>query len=535
MKKKTLYLIVLFKLLFSSGSAQRYVDGSGVCGGNSPCYTTILAAVTAASSGEIVNVYPGTYNELVTIDKPLTLQSVSGPSVTTLQYTTPGYYIAPIMIVADNGSHSAGVTIGGASGKGFKIIGCDVTNDAAGGNFESAAIIIGSTSSNTISNITISYNEIEAGGDLALLTYFKPDDTYTNLIVTNNKFTGKTYVGTPQSGGYFSHGNVPRYVIGVNPGTTNFVFEKNQILTTSGEVVSGTDIGRGSVYAAPKGGSIKNNIFSPSFANNTSNHSILRLGGSNIVIECNYFSMQNSNNAPLYILPASSPVSYNVTTTAASNTFVNPGGVIVSDFIVKNTLSTGTPANSSYPAPGCSLLPVGGIRLTIQKRDAFSCIVLWSSINELNIKEFVLETSTDGISFFAERVVPSKGNGNQEYTVIYERNHQSLQTFFRIKAIDADGKTAQYSSVSKISWKQQRTHVYPNPAADYLVIESKDFSPGDIFLIFDHAGKIVLQKNLTHSVERISVNSLSQGIYYYKQLNKEGNLLNTGKFIKISD
>ena len=54
-------------------AAVSYVDALGICGGNSPCFTTIQAAINAASAGDTINVYAGTYAEQINIDKALTL------------------------------------------------------------------------------------------------------------------------------------------------------------------------------------------------------------------------------------------------------------------------------------------------------------------------------------------------------------------------------------------------------------------------------------------------------------------------------
>lgn len=126
--------VCAFMLLIAqlAQSANLYVDGSGSCGGNTPCFTTIQAAVNAAANGDVINVYPGTYTEKVSIRKPLTLRSTGGKAVTILQWTTLEGYVAPIMIEADNGSYS-GVTIGGSAGSGFTILGADVPNTVAGG------------------------------------------------------------------------------------------------------------------------------------------------------------------------------------------------------------------------------------------------------------------------------------------------------------------------------------------------------------------------------------------------------------------
>jgi parallel beta-helix repeat protein len=50
-----------------------YVDDDVICGGNSPCYPTIQSGVTAASSGDTVFVYSGTYYEKVDINKSLSV------------------------------------------------------------------------------------------------------------------------------------------------------------------------------------------------------------------------------------------------------------------------------------------------------------------------------------------------------------------------------------------------------------------------------------------------------------------------------
>jgi hypothetical protein len=54
-------------------AVNRFVNPDGVCGGNSPCYTTIQAAINASSAGDTINVAAATYVEEITIDKALTL------------------------------------------------------------------------------------------------------------------------------------------------------------------------------------------------------------------------------------------------------------------------------------------------------------------------------------------------------------------------------------------------------------------------------------------------------------------------------
>ena len=63
-----------------------YVSANGNCGGKKPCYFTIQAAVNAASTGSVIMIAAGTYDENITLnaDKSLTLIG-SSTGATTLR------------------------------------------------------------------------------------------------------------------------------------------------------------------------------------------------------------------------------------------------------------------------------------------------------------------------------------------------------------------------------------------------------------------------------------------------------------------
>ena len=68
-----------------NGGSTSYVDPSGSCGGNTPCYTTIQAAVNAASTGTTIKIVQGDYNEnvLLSTSKQVTLSGGWNTSYTT--------------------------------------------------------------------------------------------------------------------------------------------------------------------------------------------------------------------------------------------------------------------------------------------------------------------------------------------------------------------------------------------------------------------------------------------------------------------
>jgi parallel beta-helix repeat protein len=55
-----------------------YVESSGSCGGNTPCYSTIQAAIDAAETGSVIRILQGIYDEDIIIDQPYCLTLSGG-------------------------------------------------------------------------------------------------------------------------------------------------------------------------------------------------------------------------------------------------------------------------------------------------------------------------------------------------------------------------------------------------------------------------------------------------------------------------
>lgn len=50
-------------LVYEKVESTTYVDPAGLCGGNTPCHTTIQAAIDAVSAGTVIKIRSGTYAE----------------------------------------------------------------------------------------------------------------------------------------------------------------------------------------------------------------------------------------------------------------------------------------------------------------------------------------------------------------------------------------------------------------------------------------------------------------------------------------
>ena len=78
-----------------------YVDGSGACGGNTPCYSTIQEAIDAASSGATIRISYGAYPEDLNLNSPKEL-SLSGGWDSTFSTQAGNSTISSLII--DNGT-----------------------------------------------------------------------------------------------------------------------------------------------------------------------------------------------------------------------------------------------------------------------------------------------------------------------------------------------------------------------------------------------------------------------------------------------
>lgn len=152
----------------NSQTTTRCVNPSGTGG----CFSSIQAAVNAASSGDTIQVAAGTYSEHVSFGNNLTITGagagstiVDGSNSGTV-FTTPGGTVAISNLTVQHGSASA--------------------SQPGGGIFNAADL--------TLSNVAIINNSGEGGGIF--------NESGATLTITNSTISGNSSVGSSAGGGF---------------------------------------------------------------------------------------------------------------------------------------------------------------------------------------------------------------------------------------------------------------------------------------------------------------------------------------------
>jgi len=124
---------------------------------------TIQDAIDAASSSDVIVVPTGTYNEQVTINKPITLAAKDGQGTAIID--------GAVQISSDD------VVLTGFTINPNPILG------------ENTCIYLGTTSGATLNNVEVSYNELDGTGVVGYLrgVLSVSGMTYSNILIENNK------------------------------------------------------------------------------------------------------------------------------------------------------------------------------------------------------------------------------------------------------------------------------------------------------------------------------------------------------------
>ncbi len=144
-----------------------------------------------------------------------------------------------------------------------------------------------------------------------------------------------------------------------------------------------------------------------------------------------------------------------------------------------------------------TVLPVDFVNITSTITNCEAKID-WKVANQINLKQYEVESSTDGINFSTGKIIPL--NGSNSYSAEMPVTGNSTY-FYRVKALDLDGKfkySAVTSAKANCDGKQGAFIMYPNPVLKgKLVNIASTINESTVYRIIDMAGKTIQEGKFT--------------------------------------
>jgi uncharacterized delta-60 repeat protein len=165
-------------------------------------------------------------------------------------------------------------------------------------------------------------------------------------------------------------------------------------------------------------------------------------------------------------------------------------------------------------------LPISLASFTAAKQN-YLVHLNWKTINEQNTESFEVERSLDGRSFARIGKVLAAGNSNSEKGYSFTDNLSVFAqlpstVFYRLKTLDADGKTSFSKVLSVKMGVVKKLEVYPNPARNVLQLQTSEVGKY-VVQIQDISGRAVKSYQVSSSAGILNtvldISSLQKGTY----------------------
>jgi hypothetical protein len=164
-------------------------------------------------------------------------------------------------------------------------------------------------------------------------------------------------------------------------------------------------------------------------------------------------------------------------------------------------------------------------------------IVSWTTAQEQNSSRFDIQKSMDGIQWATMSSVSAAGNATGEMNYAYTDQYAVPNNYYRIVAVDKDGKTT-YTSVLRSSCGSKEVFkLWPNPVQRTLFVNIvADASSTATIKMFDVRGVLVKEQRSTiqagNNQLNMDMSNLPHGMYAVQAEWNNGRSKNTMQIIK---
>ncbi len=156
----------------------------------------------------------------------------------------------------------------------------------------------------------------------------------------------------------------------------------------------------------------------------------------------------------------------------------------------------------------------------------------WTTANEINVKNFGIEKSTDGINFTQIATVAATNSVTINYYQYTDKSLLAATTYYRLKMVDNNG-TVNYSNVVTVSQNLAvALKIYPNPVGNTVTISHQSVVNGTIEIVTADGRKLLTTKVVANTTQtNIDVSRLNAGTYWLVFSNSINKVYS--KFIKL--
>lgn len=204
-----------------------------------------------------------------------------------------------------------------------------------------------------------------------------------------------------------------------------------------------------------------------------------------------------------------------------SHTYAAPGNYNVSLILTRPYTCEADTLEQMITVNACSVLPVELGDFTGETVSQGN-MLYWNTISEINSSHFVLERS-NGAAF--EKLTEVDAQGNSQTTKYYDfldvRPRVGMN-YYRLTAYDLDG-TISYTETIALEWKSGRIRVYPNPANDWITVETTSVGNKSLSIISSE-GRIVKQLNTEEQKIKVPIHELESGVYHIRIESTDGTI-----------
>jgi len=182
-----------------------------------------------------------------------------------------------------------------------------------------------------------------------------------------------------------------------------------------------------------------------------------------------------------------------------------------------------TSGDAPLNAGACfGILPVSLVNFTATKTNR-TVNLKWTTAQELNSRNFVIERSTDNRTWTSIATVAAAGFSNTARNYVYVDNSPAKGiNYYRLKQVDIDYRSVTSAVRPVLFSEQYAITVAPNPATDFInVYIAKNDQKTTQVIVADINGKVIEKRNTGDQLLQISTSRFAKGVYFVKVITDE--------------